>query len=535
MPASTSARLLLPAALIAQALWLLPRIGLLPVWGDEQFTLDVVRAPIGTMLELLRADFHPPLYFLFLKLWVRLVPGTMPLIDAIRLASVALVLAGTVAIDRLWLRELSPRLRRWFLVLWVLSPFLLLYARMGRSYSAQILVAAFAIRYSADWARRPAVGTALRFAVAECVLLYLHYLPGLSVGAGFGAYGLCRIVRGERERVRSFALAAALGAALYLPWAAPLATAVGRRVGAEVHAMMPTAALEHGLRLAYTFLSFTFGETTPLSGLLVAAALAPAAAWLFGQGVPGARAWLPVVVGALPVAYLVTARHVVLAMTPSRLAFLLPFYLLLLLLGCERRPRLAAVVLPGLVATSVVAAASYHRQEDFLNRGYLIRFESIATHAAASLSGPESLLVIDAANMDATPLLAALPPAVPALVLHDDASSAEVRRRIDGGALRRVWLLRNTHDVSRGRWSSRLAADLARSFRLARRSGYGPYGSVDRLAMRALRWPERPAYLLELLEFDRDAGRAHVNPSPASTHRNTVAGKRYRGRAVRTP
>jgi hypothetical protein len=519
MPGWTSTRLLLPAALSAQALLLLPRIGLLPVWGDEQFTLDVIRAPIGTMLELLRADFHPPLYFLFLKLWVRLVPGTMPLIDEIRLASIALVLAGTVTIDRLWLRELPPRLRRWFLVLWVLSPFLLLYARMGRSYSAQILVAAFAIRYAADWARRPTAGAALRFALAQSVLLYVHYLPGLSVGAGFGAYGLYRIVRGEYLRVRSFALAATVSAALYLPWAAPLATALGRRVGAEVHAMVPSAALEHGLRLAYTFLSFTFGETTPLYGLLVAAALAPAAVWLLGQGVPGARAWLPVLAGALPVAYLLTARHVVLAMTPSRLAFLLPFYLLLLLRGCERRPRLAALLLPGLLVTSAIAAASYHRQQDFLNRGYLIRFESIATYATA-LSGPDSLLVIDAANIDATPLLAALPPAVPALVLHDDASSAEVRRRIDEGALRRVWLLRNTHDVSPGRWSSGLAADLARSFRLARRSQYVPYGRVDHLAMRVLGWPERPAYLLELLEFDR------ASPAPASTHRKIAAGKR---------
>jgi hypothetical protein len=397
---------------------------------------------------------------------------------------------------------------------------------MGRSYSAQILVAAFAVRYATDWAHRPAAGAALRFALAESLLLYTHYLPGLSVGAGFGAYGLFRIVRGERARVRSLALAIAVSAGLYLPWAAPLATAVGRRVGAEIHAMVPNAGLEHGLRLAYTFLSFTFGETTPLYGLLAAATLAPAVVGLLGQGRSGAREWLPVLAGTLPVAYLLTARHVILAMTPSRLAFLLPFYLLLLLRGCERRPRLAAVILPGLVATSVVAAASYHRQADFLNQGYLIPFGSIAAAAAGSLSGPGSLLVIDAANMDATPLLAELPPAVQALVLHDDASSAEIRRRIDGGPVHRVWLLRNTHDVSRGRWSSRLAADLARSFRLAGRSGYVPYGRVHRLAMRALGWPERPAYLLELLEFDRGTGRAHVNPSPARTHRNTVAGNR---------
>jgi hypothetical protein len=512
MPASPSARFLLPAALSVQALVLLPRIGLLPVWGDEQFTLDAVAAPMGTMLDRLRADFHPPLYFLFLKLWVALVPGPMPLVDEIRLASVALALAATVAVDRLWLRELPARLRRWFLLLWVLSPFLLLYARMGRSYTAQILVAAFAVRHAVDWARRPGAGTAVRFAVAESALLYVHYLPGLSVGAGFAAYGLYRIARAEREHARSLVVAIAVSAALYLPWMAPLLAAAGRRVGADVHAIVPHAGLAHALRLAYTFLSFTFGETMPLAGLLAAAALAPAIVWLLGHGALGSRHWLPVLVGALPVAYVLAAWHVVLPMTPSRLAFLLPFHLLLLVRGCERWPRVAALVLPGLLVTSAIAATSYHRQQDFLNRGYLIRFDAIATHAAASLSGGEVLFVIDSANMDATPLLAALPPAVPALVLHDDASSAAVRRRIDDGALRRVWLLRNTHDVSPGRWSSRLAGDLERSFRLARRSEYVPYGRVDRLAMRALGWPERPDYLLELLEFER--GRRNGPPLP---------------------
>lgn len=63
-------RRLLLAALIAQAVVLLPRIGALPVWGDEQVTIRFVQAPLPQMLDLLRADFHPPLYFAFLKLWL---------------------------------------------------------------------------------------------------------------------------------------------------------------------------------------------------------------------------------------------------------------------------------------------------------------------------------------------------------------------------------------------------------------------------------------------------------------------------------
>jgi hypothetical protein len=166
--------------------------------------------------------------------------------------------------------------------------------------------------------------------------------------------------------------------------------------------------------------------------------------------------------------------------------------------------------------TSVIAASSYHRQQDFLNKGYLVPFDSIATYASGSLATGGGLLVIDTSNMDATPLLAALPPAVPALLGRDDASGGEIRRRIDAGAVERVWFLRNTHDVSPDRWSGRLAEELARSFRCVHRSGYVAYGAVDRLAMRAFGWPDRPAHVLELLEFERTPVGAASSRTPST-------------------
>jgi hypothetical protein len=504
--------LLLAGALAGQAALLVPRIGLLPVWGDEQFTLNLIRAPSHAMLDLLRDDFHPPLYFLLVKLWVWLVPGPT-LVDTVRLASVALALLATVAVDRLWLRELAPRLRRWFLVLWVLSPILLLYGRMARSYTAQLLVATIATRYAVDWLARPRLGAALRFALAESVLLYVHYLPGLALGGGFGFAGLCRIARGERERLRSFAIAVTVCAALYLPWAASLATTIVRRVGDEAPRIGPSAALDHLVRIGYTFLSFTFGETMPWFGLLLAAVLGPPTLWLLGHGLSASREWLWIVLPMLPLAYLVAAKHVVLAMTPSRLLFLLPFHLLLLVHGSGRRPRLAAVVLPALVVTSLLAASSYHRLQGFLNKGYLLPVGPIAARAGESLTAPRALLVIDVSNMDATALLAALPRAVPALTVSGDAAVAVVSARIEDDPLDRVWLLRQTHDVSAAGWSSRMAAELGRALQCVRRSGFVPYDPVDRLAMRLFGWPERPEHVLELLEFERPPSGAAPPPA----------------------
>jgi hypothetical protein len=506
----------LPAALAGQAAILLPRLGSLPVWGDEQFTLNVVRAPLAHALQMLREDFHPPLYFLFLKLWV-LLPWPLTLIEAIRLASVGFVLLATVTIDRLWLRDLPTRLRGCFLLLWVLSPFWLLYGRMGRSYTAQVLVAAFAVRWAVDWLRRPSTGTALRLGIVTGALLYLHYLPGLSILASFVALGLLRILQGERGRAPSLGLAVVACGVLYLPWAATLGRTIGRRLGAEVPQLVASATLEHAIRIGYTFLSWTFGETLPLAGLAAAAVVTPPILWLLVQGVPVSREWLPVALGALPFAYLLTSTHSILSMTPSRLAFLLPFHLLLLVRGCGRWPRLGSAVVAGLVATSVIGASSYHRHRDFLNKGYLAPYDSIATAASESLTGAGALLVIDASNIDPTPLVAMLSPSVEVLIARDDAARHEIRRRIDDGTLRRVWLIRNTHDVSSGGWSRLTRTDLERSLRLVRRHDYVPYGRADRLAMRAFGWPDRPDHLLELLEFERSGTAALIPAADPAT------------------
>jgi hypothetical protein len=50
-----------------QAALLLTRLDLLPIWGDEQFTLEVVALPWNQIGSALAADIHPPLYFGLLK------------------------------------------------------------------------------------------------------------------------------------------------------------------------------------------------------------------------------------------------------------------------------------------------------------------------------------------------------------------------------------------------------------------------------------------------------------------------------------
>ncbi|HSP68005.1 MAG TPA: hypothetical protein VLN48_09775, partial [Bryobacteraceae bacterium] len=89
--------------LILQAALLTHRLDLLPMWGDELFTIQVAQVPVGKMVDVVRGDIHPPLYFLLAHFWIRIVPGDV--LVQLRLLSVLFALLATIALDRLWLKE----------------------------------------------------------------------------------------------------------------------------------------------------------------------------------------------------------------------------------------------------------------------------------------------------------------------------------------------------------------------------------------------------------------------------------------------
>ena len=132
MRSSSSGCYSVPSVLMTNSL------GLLPMWNDELFTVRAARLPVDALLEMVRGDVHPPLYFLLAHYWIQIAPGQRNLTQ-LRLLSVVFALLATIALDRLWLKHVPGRLRAWCLSLWTLSACLLLYSRMARSYSLQVL------------------------------------------------------------------------------------------------------------------------------------------------------------------------------------------------------------------------------------------------------------------------------------------------------------------------------------------------------------------------------------------------------------
>ncbi|MGD0517558.1 MAG: glycosyltransferase family 39 protein, partial [Thermoguttaceae bacterium] len=102
------------------------------IWVDESFTKALIRHPVGQVLKFLADDFHPPLYFLGLKLFTS-VAGLNDF--SIRLFSVLGTL-GTLTIGyTIGRRVFGKKGALCFCLLLLALPMLTIYSRIARMYT----------------------------------------------------------------------------------------------------------------------------------------------------------------------------------------------------------------------------------------------------------------------------------------------------------------------------------------------------------------------------------------------------------------
>src|SRR5262245_12361595 len=140
--------------------------------------------PLSQLVSTVAGNIHPPLYFVLQHYWIQL-PWTVSPEASMRAMAAVWTLVATVVVYALWLRPEDFRFQQKFFALWVLSPCLLLHARMARSYSMQLALASLAIYSAPRWAEDPRNWKRLLVYVgSNAALLYTHYLSGLAVAGG---------------------------------------------------------------------------------------------------------------------------------------------------------------------------------------------------------------------------------------------------------------------------------------------------------------------------------------------------------------
>jgi hypothetical protein len=498
---SSSPRWFVPACFVLQAALLLAHPGLLPVWGDESFTLEAARQPLPDLLRSYAGDVNPPLHGLLLHFWLKL-PWPLEAASAARILSALILLAAGWAAVRIWTPSEAPRTRLWFVVFWSLSPSLLLFGRMARAYSLQVLLFTLALAAAQRLIAEPRrVRRNLCFALCLALLLYTHYLPALALLAGVLARTLwLALFRKENSPLLASLASAGLALFCYAPWLAYLWRTLERFTRAVPQPAVSNPLAAEILRLGYAFLSFAFGETPPGWLLVVGVLLAPAVTWLLWKGTRAAPAWLWIVLPAAVAAYVGASRWVGFVFVPARLLFLLPFFLLLAARGAARTGRAGAAAALIMLLLCAGSIAGYYRKTDFLNKAYLIPYQEIAALIQRESAGVRTAVLADACNLDPWPLLRQLSPAVQTVLVGHEHDLEQIESRLYAGSPAVIWHIRNTRDICPAQLNNRLGALLLEG-RLHRRWLFIEYTARDKLLLRALGMHTPPSHFLQLDQY----------------------------------
>jgi hypothetical protein len=491
----------LAAFLPLQALLYCWNLALLAPWGDEAGTLRAMRGSLPSLIQFAAQDVHPPLYYLFLYYWQHIPLGLDWAVQA-RLISVLFALLGTVALDRLWGTRFEERTRLTLLALWTLSPCLLLYARMCRSYSLQMLLAIVAAALLSRVAAQSTWRRTALLALALLAAMYTHYVAGIALVA---TVNLALFYRRRWPSALAIDGAIAIG---YLPWIWRLTASLASWVSnARTYTLTGSRVLEVPVKFAYWSMSFVMGEAVPDAALVLGALLLPLVAAVAWRGARRTQevAWLACALGAI--GFIGVARWVSYPFVPARMLFVLPFFLLLVAQGTARgasgRPRWGNPLVAAMLLVSLSGIWCYFHTTGFRNKQYAMPIQQIAGRILDSSRAEDSAILVDSTNSDPVALLYALGGRRPLLRTSLPETPAALARLLADPRIRTVWFLRNTHDVS--------PAGLNRQFQAQLRAAmtetvhpYEPYTPLERLLMGAAwRNHEAPRYFHELLEFRR--------------------------------
>lgn len=465
--------------------WQLGEPGL---WCDEIYTARWTRLGFADLLAVLRADLHPPLYFLIETAVVR---ATGESEAGLRLLSVVAGVATVAASYWAFRPVLNERLcaaTAWMLAL---CPQFFLYARMGRYYALAALLAVLAHGLFVRLAtKRGGPRSWLLYGLAVAALLYTSYVAVCLVLAHF-VWALAA----QRRRPRlwkAWIAAAAGGFVLFLPWLVALVQQVRHAQGLLPSVVSGPAGF--ALMLAFDLHALTATELvapwTPagLAGLAGGSTLLALGALAAVRRGLGRSVLLPSLT-ALALAWLVIgslAHATPFVGLPARTLFMWPFAAAVLAVAAldPVYPRVLRMGLMGLLLIAWATAwGQLHRGEGWMNPIYLTPGREVAADLSRRLAPGDAVLAEDDTGVPYY-----LFERSRGSVHHaDPVSTAPTQALLSDPGITRIWFVRLSRDGSqRVRGGHDAAERLARWGTMASERGWLPIDPVYQSIKRRL-------------------------------------------------
>lgn len=202
------------------------------LWDDEAFTLwfihddgrapdgisetiQYVRASLTNALARVRADVHPPLYFLALDVWSLLTGRS---VFAIRLLSTIFAIIALAALYAVGRRLFDRQTALLAIVLLGTASFFVYYTREARMYTLLAALATLLIWACLRWQQRPTLWRGFVFGLLAAALLYTHYYGALLVLAIVLHWLIANFASGRPGLTQRIGMPMGWALLLYLPW-----------------------------------------------------------------------------------------------------------------------------------------------------------------------------------------------------------------------------------------------------------------------------------------------------------------------------
>jgi hypothetical protein len=161
------------------------------MWLDESLTVEIAHRPVGGLLQALRHDGSPPLYYLILHVWIKVFGdgdvAVRALSGVVSLATLPLAWLAGMRVGRLATQHgnggpaTPQRVARTALLLFACSPYAIRYGSETRMYSMVVLVVmAFGLALIRALEKSSPRRLAL-LTLATTVLVYTHYWTFLLI------------------------------------------------------------------------------------------------------------------------------------------------------------------------------------------------------------------------------------------------------------------------------------------------------------------------------------------------------------------
>lgn len=184
------------------------------IWTDEAFTLQLLRGNIGEIIAGTAADVHPPLYYLYAKLFAVIFGQSLIVQKIAAILPMTAVLVFTATVIRRHFGDMTAFLTILFLAC---IPCSMEFSVQVRMYSLALLCVTVCGVYAYLAYKNGGGKEFFVYALSAVAAAYTHYFAFVSVIVIAGLLFLAIIIR-RREYVFKWLISAAGMIAAYLPW-----------------------------------------------------------------------------------------------------------------------------------------------------------------------------------------------------------------------------------------------------------------------------------------------------------------------------